>query len=444
MLEEPASVAQKVSPGTEAILHGFKTPHEVVFTEGRRHLLWDRDGNQYFDMLSGTMGTAMVGHSHPTVVEAVRGQVDKLITNLYFYDNDRAIEFAQRMAEIAPAGLEQTKTLLCPGGGEGIEAAVKLAMRATGKSEVLSLSGAYHGQSLGTMSLGGIPKLRSWIPGGMRWPSFRQVASPRDFEASDGMDDEEAAAAAVLALEAGIDRGGWDQVAAFVLEVCQGPNGHVMFPQAYYREAQRVCRERGILIIVDEVQTGLGRCGAMWASELVGLVPDMFVFGKALGGGVPSGGVVVKGDLVTEEMETTGWHWLTFMNQPLQAAAGVAVLDVVRNEDLVDRAGKLGDRSKAQLEGCVERYETLTAVHGAGLFLAVEFNDDGDGSRAAKAGKDAYLHGLEHGTLTYAGGKGNILKFKPPLIISDEECDEMLASFEQVLAYADAQIRAAA
>jgi 4-aminobutyrate aminotransferase-like enzyme len=277
----------------------------------------------------------------------------------------------------------------------------------------------------------------------MRWPSFRQVVSPDDFEAAGGMDAEDAAAAAVLALEAGIDAGGWDQVAAFVLEIAQGPNGHVMFPKAYYREAQRVCRERGILIIVDEVQTGLGRCGVLWACELVDLEPDMLVFGKALGGGLPSGGVVVKGDLVSEEIETTGWHWLTFMNQPLQAAAGVAVLDVVRDEGLVERAGKLGDRSRAHLQGCVDRYETLSAVRGPGLFLAVEFNDDGDGSRAAEAGRDAYLHALGQGVLTYTGGSGNILKFKPPLIISDQECDEMLAGFEQVLAYADARIRAA-
>ena len=426
---------------TQSILHGKKEPQQIVFTRGSGCRLWDVDGKEYLDLVSGTMGVAMIGHSHPAVIDAVTRQMGLLASNLYFFDSDAMVRFSERMSQLAPMG--PSKTLLCPGGGEGVEAAVKLAIRVTGKTEVVSLTGAYHGQSLATMSLGGMPQLRSWVPGAARWPTFRQVASPHDYQKGAGMVDEAATQAAIIALEAAIDRAGYDQVAAFILEIVQGPGGHIMFPEAYYREVQRVCRERDVLVIVDEVQTGLGRCGSLWACDLVGLEPDMITIGKAFGGGVPFGGVIARESLVTDEVELQGWHYLTFMNQPLQAAAGLAVVDVVEREGLVERASVLGRAARTYLEDCCARYETLTRVNGPGLFLAVELTDGGDDSTAADACHEAYYWGLREGIITYTGGGGNILKFKPALTSTDSELDEMLERFEQILARADAGIREA-
>jgi 4-aminobutyrate aminotransferase-like enzyme len=178
----------------------------------------------------------------------------------------------------------------------------------------------------------------------------------------------------------------------------------------------------------------------MWACDLVGLQPDMIVIGKAFGGGVPFGGVIARDSLVQEEVELAGWHFLTFMNQPLQAAAGLAVVGVVERENLVQRAVELGARSSAFLNDCVEKYPSVTEVHGPGMFLAVELRDGGDDLIAAQACREAYYRGIEDGVITYLGGKGNILKFKPALTISDDECDELLHLFEGILAYTDKRV----
>ena len=223
------------------------------------------------------------------------------------------------------------------GGGDAIEAAIKLAMRVTGGTEVLSLHGAYHGMSLATMSLAGIAPDRSWFPGAVRWPTFRQVPNADAYRNPLG-EGPDAWRASVGALENAID-GGYGGVAALVMEVVQGPNGHVVFPPGYYDEVQRVCRDRGVLLIVDEIQTGMARCGATWACDLFGVRPDILVAGKALGGGVPIGAVIARAgpDRPTGSSREP-WNILTFMNQPLAAAAGMAVLDIVEEEGLVERA----------------------------------------------------------------------------------------------------------
>ena len=158
------------------------------------------------------------------------------------------------------------------------------------------------------------------------------------------------------ALENALD-GGYRQVAALVMEVVQGPGGHVVFPPGYYREVQRACRERGVLLIVDEIQTGMARCGAMWACELFDVRPDLLVAGKGIGGGVPVGALVAGDGLVSEEIEAEPWNILTFMNQPLAAAAGMAVLDVVEDERLVERARDLGARATARFRELAGRFE---------------------------------------------------------------------------------------
>lgn len=423
---------------TRSILHGIKTPYDVIFERAQGTRIWDVNGKEYRDLVSGTMGTAMIGHSHPAVVRAVTEQVAQMASNLYFFDNAPMARFADKMAAIAPAGLD--RTLLCPGGGEGVETAVKLAMRTTGKTEVLSLTGAYHGMSMATMGLGGMPQLRGWMPGATRWPNFSQVPHPHEFQRALNLSQDEAVAAALSALRAALTGGSYNQVAALVVEISQGPNGHITAPASYFQGAQEICAEHDVLVIVDEVQTGLGRCGSMWACDLVGLRPDMLVIGKCFGGGVPSGGVITRGDLVDEEIEKQGWHFLTFMNQPLQAAAGLAVIGVVEDENLVQRAADLGERSRAFLRRRAGHYATLTDIHGPGLFLTVEFRDGGDDTLAAQACREAYYHGIENGVITYLGGKGNILKFKPALTISDDECDELLDLFDNVLAFADKRV----
>ena len=275
----------------EFVLHAERRSQSLIFDRAQGSRLWDIHGKEYLDTMSGSAGPAMVGHANPIVAQAVAQQMSLLPSVNILHDSVPVIKFCTQLAKLAPAGL--TKTFLCAGGGEAIEAAVKFAIRVTGRGEVLSLTGAYHGMSLATMSLCGMPSLRQWYPGGVGWPTFRQVPSADAYRPPLGGDNLNNWMASVRALESALD-GGYRQVSALVMEVVQGPAGHVVFPPEYYREVQRLCREREVLLIVDEIQTGLGRCGKLWACELFDVKPDILVLGKALGGGVPIGAFITR------------------------------------------------------------------------------------------------------------------------------------------------------
>jgi 4-aminobutyrate aminotransferase/(S)-3-amino-2-methylpropionate transaminase len=356
-----------------------------------------------------------------------------LPTTNILHQSDAVIAYCARLAQVTPPGL--TRTALLAGGGDAIEAAVKLAMRVTGRTEILSLHGAYHGMSLGTMSLAGIAPDRAWFPGALRWPTFRQVPNADTYRNPLG-DGPDAWRASVGALENALD-GGYQQVAALVMEVVQGPGGHVVFPAGYYREVQRACRERGVLLIVDEIQTGLARCGAMWACELFDVAPDMLVAGKGIGGGVPVGALVVRDGLVGEEVEAEPWNILTFMNQPLAAAAGMAVLDVVEEDRLVERARDLGARATARFRELAERYQVVGDVRGPGLFVGIDYVADRERRTAATAAcAAAWSWAVDHGLLCQFGGiGGNVLKFKPPLTTPDGDFERMLGLVADVTAF---------
>jgi 4-aminobutyrate aminotransferase-like enzyme len=421
------------------VLHSLRHSRCLVFERGDNARLWDADGTEYLDTMSGSAGPAMVGHANPRVADAVARQMATLPTTNILHESQPVIEYCARLAESMPN--RPAKVALLAGGGDAIEAAIKLAMRVTGRTEVISLHGAYHGMSLATMSLAGIAPDRDWFPGGVRWPTFRQVPNADTYRNPLG-DGPDAWRASLRALENALD-GGYGQAAAFVMEVVQGPNGHVVFPPPYYEEVQRACRERGVLLIVDEVQTGLARCGAMWASELFDVRPDILVAGKALGGGVPMGAIAVRADLVTDQLESEPWNILTFMNQPLAAAAGMAVLDVVDEERLVERARALGDRATGRFLDLAGRYEVIGDVRGPGLFIGVDYVvDRGTKEPATAICADAWEYAIDHGLLCQFGGiGGNVLKFKPPLTTPDADFERMLDLVEDVTAFIQEQVR---
>ena len=419
----------------EFVLHAVQRKGSAIFEHAQGVRLWDIRGKEYLDTMSGSAGPAMVGHANPEVAQAVARQMAQLPSVNIVHNSVPVVEFCSRMAQIAPAGL--TKTFLCAGGGEAVEAAVKFAIRVTGRGEILSLTGAYHGMSFATMSLGGMPELRKWIPGGVRWPTFRQIPSADCYRPPLGSEHSDAWRAAVHALESDLDGASSGQVAALLIEIIQGPNGHVVFPPEYYREIQRVCRERGVLLIVDEIQTGLARCGKLWASDLFGVQPDILVAGKALGGGVPIGVFITRKDLIPDGLDAEPWHMLTFMNQPLAAAAGLAVLDIVHRERLADRALELGAVATTRLRQMAERYETIGDIRGPGLFIGIDFvRNRKTRAPATQACHEAWSYAMERGLITQFGGiGGNVLKFKPPLIVSMMDLNRMLDIIEDIAAF---------
>jgi 2,2-dialkylglycine decarboxylase (pyruvate) len=437
--QEELSRMDYESLSNDYVLHAVRREKSVVFERAEGSRLWDTHGKLYLDTMSGSAGPAMVGHAHPAVAEAVARQMAKLPSTNILHDSVPVVEFCARMAAITPTGL--TKTFLCAGGGEAVEAAIKFAMRITGYTEVLSLTGAYHGMSLATMGLGGMPALRKWLPGSVRWPAFRQVPSADAYRPPLG-DGPENWRMAVHALEADLDGASSGRVAAFIMEMVQGPNGHSVFPTEYYRAIQQVCRERGVLLIVDEIQTGLARCGATWACDLFDVIPDVLVAGKALGGGVPIGTFTTRRELIPEGLESEAWHMLTFMNQPLAAAAGLAVLDVMEKEHLVARARALGTTATERFKRLARRFEVIGDVRGPGLFIGIDFVEDRTTKLpATRACRKAWEFALEHGLITQFGGIGNnVLKFKPPLTTPDADFDRMLEIVGDVCAFIQREV----
>lgn len=421
------------------VLHSVRGDRALIFDRGQNARLWDIHGREYLDTMSGSAGPAMVGHANPRVAEAVARQMARLPSHNLRHDNVIAVEYCKRLAQIAPAGL--TKSFICPGGGDAIEAAIKFALQVSGRTEVLSLTGAYHGMSLATLSLGGMPAFREWCQGVVRVPGFRQVPSADSYRPPLGGDGGDWRGAA-RALEAELDTCRPQRVAALIMELVQGPNGHTLFPQAYYEAVQRVCRERGVLLIVDEIQTGLARCGATWACDLYGVRPDILVAGKALGGGVPIGVFITRKDLIPDGLESQPWHMLTFMNQPLAASAGLAVLDIVKEERLAERATELGQEATRRFRSMAQRYEVIGDVRGPGLFIGVDYVVDRRTRQPATAAcLRAWERALELGLIVQFGGAGaNVLKFKPPLTTPADDFSRMLDRCEELTSFIQREV----
>jgi 4-aminobutyrate aminotransferase-like enzyme len=425
-----------VDADSRFVLHSLRRDPCLTLVRGENARVWDADGRMYLDTMSGSAGPAMVGHANPRVAEAVARQMATLPTTNILHQSDTLITYCTRLAGLAPEGL--TKIAVLAGGGEAIEAAVKLAMRVTGRTEVLSLHGAYHGMSLATMGLAGIAGDRAWLPGAVRWPTFRQVPNADTYRNPLGQGAWEAS---VRALESALD-GGYGQVAAFVMEIVQGPGGHVLFPPGYYQAVQRACRQRDVLLIVDEIQTGMARCGTTWACDLFGVRPDILVAGKALGGGVPIGVVAARADLIDDAIESEPWNILTFMNQPLAAAAGLAVLDIVAEERLAERARDLGVRATERFRALAQGSAVIGDVRGPGLFVGIDYVlDTGTREPATAACADAWQYAARRGLLCQFGGIGaNVLKFKPPLTTPDEDFERMLGLVEDVTGFIEERV----
>jgi 2,2-dialkylglycine decarboxylase (pyruvate) len=409
------------------VLHSTRVAPHIVFERGLSARLWDVDGKEYLDYLSSNMGPAMVGHSHPAVVEAIAEQAARLISTAIIFDNVPLVQLCEKIAEISPSNLD--RTYICPGGGEANEAAIKLAMLLTGRNRVVSLTGAYHGQSIGTMGLCGMPALRDRIPEPFVNHNQSQVVSggaykpwptPAGTDWRTSLDEFEAIAKQHR------------DFAAVIIEPMQAVAGHVRFEADYYARIGQICRDNGILLIADEIQTALGRCGTLWASDLVGLEPDMITTGKAFGAGLPYGGLSVRSDLITPEIEREPWHMVSAQGNPVQAAVALAVIGIVESEGLVDRANELGRRATERFTEMAERFEVIGDIRGPGLFIGVELVTDRETKLpATDACATVWLEAFERGLLTaFAGPGANTFKFKPPLTLSEDEFERMLDGAE--------------
>jgi acetylornithine/N-succinyldiaminopimelate aminotransferase len=370
--------------------------HPVALVEGRGSRVRDVAGREYIDLMAG-WGVTCIGHCHPALVEAIREQAGRLMQTTNVFYTLPQTELMERLAAAAPGDI--TRSFFTSSGTEAIEGAVKLAHRATGRAKFVSTNGAFHGRTLGALHVIGTEKHRApYAP-----LLHESVRVP--------FDDLDAAARAIDA-----------QTAAFVVEPVQGEGGVNVPRDGYLRALADLCHASGALLIADEVQTGVGRTGRMFAVEHEGVVPDVMALGKGLGGGFP-----VAAFLCTEAVARTvalGEHGTTFGGNPLACAAANAVLRTVEEEKLVDRAAVLGARLHARLRAfAAERPDRAQSARGKGLLQALVLTD---ADRAAALP----LRALERGVLVNVTA-GNVVRFFPALNIPE---DDLFAGLDAVLA----------
>lgn len=398
---------------------------DVGFRSGQGQYLYDGKGDRYLDLLSG-WGVFGVGRNHPVLRDALKSVLDADLPNLVQMDVSLlAGLLAERLLKYVPY---LDKVFFCNSGTEAVEAAIKFARSATGRPGVVYCDHAFHGLSYGALSLNGDPTFRDGfgplLPGCAEVP-FNDLA----------------------ALERALSK---RDVAAFIVEPIQGKTVEIA-EELYLRGAQALCRKYGTLFVADEIQTGLGRTGKFFAIEHFGVEPDMVLVAKALSGGhVPVGAVLMRRpifDKVFNRMDRAVVHGSTFAKNDLAMAAGLATLQVIEQERLVENAARLGDRLLTSFKRFAERYELVKSVRGKGLMIGIEFGPPRSLKlKASWALLETVKSGLfcqlitiplfkDHKVLVQVAGNGNhVVKLLPALVIDDADCDWIERSFEKVIA----------
>jgi acetylornithine/LysW-gamma-L-lysine aminotransferase len=367
----------------------------ITIEKGKGSHVWDVDGKEYIDCMGG-YGVAIVGHQNERVVKAIKEQVDKIITVHSSLYNKTREEFLKTLIGLAPKNLTQVH--LNNSGAEAVEAAIKFARKFTGKKGMVAMKGSYHGKSLGALSLTFNPKYKKAFLPLVEKVSF---ASYGDIES----------------LREAVD----DDTAFVILEPIQGESGIIVPPDEFLQDVRKLCDEKGILLIFDEIQSGLGRTGRLWACEHWNTSPDIMCLAKGIAGGVPMGATLVRPDILA--IISKGEHSSTFGGNPLSCAAGTAALKALTEDGLVENSEKMGKIFREGLEKLKEKHPIIREIRGKGLMIGVEIKFEV---------RDILMNLIKEGVLMLYSGR-NILRILPPLVISEEDITKVLQSLDSVL-----------
>lgn len=400
--------------------------------EGLGATVRDVDDNYYID-LSGGVGVLNVGHSNPKVVEAITNQARRMVHGLDFPGEAR-VTLSEKLVEIAPGDLKnKCKVFMCgPTGSDGVEASVKLAKFNTKKTGVISFEGGWHGVSgMGLAATGKKGVKESFMP---VIPEVYSVPYAYCYRCRFGLIHPSCDLQCAKFLEHIIKDpdSNVPNPACVLIEPIQGEGGIVVPPDGYLQEVRRICREYGLILIVDEIQTGFGRTGSMFASELWGITPDIIPVSKTLGGGLPIAAVLIKEDLDTWG---PGAHVGTFRGNLLSAAAGLATIDIIEKFNLVKRSADLGQSTLERLKDIAKGSKYVGDVRGKGLFIGVEFVKDKQTKEPApdilqKIIKQCFDRGV---MLWKSGRWNNVGRLMPALVITERHLNQALDIIEQVL-----------
>jgi 4-aminobutyrate aminotransferase len=393
--------------------------------------LYDAEGNQYTDFTSG-IGVVNTGHCHPKVVAAVQEQAGKLIFGqMNVVISPETIKLAEKLNAITPPEID--RFFFSNSGAEAVEASVKLARQATGRKNIIVMQGSFHGRTHQTMAMTTSKYVYRHnyqpLPGAI-------FVAPFPYSYYYGWDEEETIEFCLKQMDLLLhSQTAPDETAAIIIEPLLGEGGYVPAPAGYLQGIRDLCDEHGILMVLDEVQSGFGRTGKMFAFEHAGIIPDIIIMAKGLGSGLPISGIASRADLMAKW--TPGTHGGTYGGGSAIAAAGAsASIDVIQAENLVEHAQVMGDYLITQLRQLQKKHPCIGDVRGQGLMVGVEFVDE---KGEANAGICAQVlnHCLANNLLILnCGSYKNVIRFIPPLVVTQVQLDAGLAIFAQALAQA--------
>lgn len=367
----------------------------VTIEKGIGAHVWDINGKEYIDCMGG-YGVALVGHQNQRVNKAIKDQIDKIITVHSSLYNKTREEFLTLLISLAPKGLTQVH--LNNSGAEAVEAAMKFARKFTGKKGMVAMKGSYHGKSFGALSLTFNPKYKK---------AFAPLVEKVSYASFGDIND----------LRSVVD----EDTAFVILEPIQGESGINVAPDGFLQEVRKLCDEKGILLIFDEIQAGLGRTGRLWACDHWNTAPDILCLAKGIAGGVPMGATLVKPDILAAMSK--GEHSSTFGGNPLSCAAGIAALTAITEDGLIENSEKMGNMFREGLEKLKEKHPIIREIRGKGLMIGVELKFEV---------RNVLMNLIKEGILMLYSGR-NILRILPPLVISEEDITKVLQALDTVL-----------
>jgi len=374
---------------SQVLLQNYKR-FPVVFEKGEGAYLWDKEGKKYLDFLSGIAVNAL-GHNHPQLVQALTEQIGRFIHLSNYYHHEAGILLGELLNKLAFPG----RVFYCNSGTEANEAAIKLARKygkinLGGKNQIITTHNSFHGRTIGSLAATGQPKYQEDfqpLPGGFVYVPFNDLAA--------------------------MEKAVTEETCAIMVEPIQGESGVYPASLEYLQGLRKLCDEKGILLILDEVQTGIGRTGKMFAHQHYGILPDVMTLAKGLGAGVPIGAMVIKEEL--SGVLVPGDHGTTFGGNPLACMAALTTLKVILEDQLLEKVEEIGGYLWSKLEELQKSSGQIELIRGKGLMLGIELKDI--------KSKDLVDKAFTKGLILNAIGE-KIVRFVPPLIIGKEEVDE--------------------
>jgi 4-aminobutyrate aminotransferase len=407
----------------------YTRSYPLVAARGEGAMVEDVDGNRFLDFSAG-IAVVATGHCHPRVVQAIQKQAARLIhmsgTDFCY---EEMVALAEALEKISPGGVER-RVSFGNSGAEAIEGCIKLARYATGRDKIIAFYGSFHGRTLGALSLTARKAVQRRGFGPLV-PGVAHAPYPYCYRCPFGCAPENCAVECVQHIENTILKtiAPPEETAAIVVEPVQGEGGYVVPPKKFFDELTRVARKHGILLVLDEVQSGMGRTGRMWAAEHFGVVPDIFAVAKGIASGLPLGATVARADLMTWP---PGAHASTFGGNPVASAAALVTIALLE-ESLVENAARMGEYLMDRLRGWASRFSIVGEVRGLGLMIGIELVRDQSTKEKAPELRDRVVQRAFEGGLLVLGAGDNTIRLCPPLVITRDQCDFAVDTLEACL-----------